>query len=156
MPDVTIREATPTDAAALARVYRSAYRENRTLGFPAKAEEATAETVGEWIDEHHVLVAIEDGSVVGGARLEVTDPDRVKLSRVAVHEDRKGEGIGTQLLDRAEALVGEWGHDVVWLTTPPEHPYLPDLYRARGYDETAPYPLEYREYDEVVMEQRLE
>jgi len=94
---------------------------------------------------------------VGAVRLEVTDPDdgRVKLSRLGVHEDWKGHGVGSRLLDRAEALVQEWGHSTVWLTTPRDHPHLPEFYRERGYAVTAPYPLEFREYDEVVMEKRV-
>lgn len=153
MPE--IRPATTEDAAGLAAVYRSAYRENRELGFPAKAEHATAERVAEWIETARVSVAVVDGEVVGGVRLEATDDDRVKLSRLAVHEDWKGQGIGRALLDHAEDLVREWGHGTIWLTTPAAHPFLPDLYGRRGYDVTGPYTLPYRDYDEVVMEKRL-
>ncbi|MFC4407592.1 GNAT family N-acetyltransferase [Haloarchaeobius iranensis] len=152
MAEPAIRAATVEDADTLAAVYRTAYRENRRLGFPAKAESATAETVTGWIREHHVLVATVDGEVVGGVRLSATDPDRVKLSRLAVHEDRKGEGIGSALVDAAEAWVRETGRETVWLTTPDEHPFLPEFYRSRGYEKTGDYPLEYRDYDEIRME----
>jgi GNAT superfamily N-acetyltransferase len=155
MVDPEIRRATAEDAAFLAAVYRSAYRENREQGFPAKAEDATADEVGTWIADHRVYVVTVDREVVGGVRLEETDPGRVKLSRLADHEDWKGDGIGGALLDHAEAGARQAGHEVVWLTTPPEHPVLPDLYRARGYAVTGEYPLEYRDYDEVVMEKRL-
>lgn len=157
MTEVEIGRATPADAGRLAAVYRSAYRENRRLGFPAKAGSADAETVTGWIEDARVYLARVGGRTVGGVRLEVTDPDagRVKLSRLGVHEDWKGEGVGSRLLDRAEALVREWGHGTVWLTTPEDHPYLPEFYRERGYAVTAPYPLEFREYDEVVMEKHV-
>lgn len=151
---VTVCEAQPDDAAALSGVYRSAYAENRRLGFPATAESATAGTVREWIHEHRVYVAETVGTVVGGVRLERND-EAAKLSRLAVHPGRQGEGIGTRLLARAEAAAREWGCGAVRLTTPPEHPSLPDFYRERGYEEVGPYPLEYRDYDEVVMEKRL-
>lgn len=150
-----VRRATVDDAERLAEVYRSAYRENRELGFPAKAESATPDELPGWIREHRVYVAEVDGEVGGGVRLEATDADRAKLSRLGVHEDWKGEGIGSALLDRAEAAVRDCGYAAIWLTTPEDHPYLPEFYRRRGYEETAPYPLEYREYDEVVMEKRL-
>ncbi|WP_290815806.1 GNAT family N-acetyltransferase [Halovivax sp.] len=156
MTDVDVRRATPDDAAALAAAYRSAYRENRELGFPAKAESADERTVSDWIAEHRVLVAVDGGEIVGGVRLEETEPNRVKLSRLGVREDRKGRGIGRSLLDRAEGWARERGYGTIWLTTPGEHPYLPDLYRSRGYEETGEYPLEYREYDEIVLEKRLE
>ncbi len=150
-----IRSARNEDADSLASVYRSAYRENRDLGFPATAESVTEDEVADWIRDCRVFVAEVDGNVVGGVRLEETDPERVKLSRLGVHEDWKGRGIGSQLLDYVEDAVMEWGHERVWLTTPPEHPYLPALYRDRGYERTCDYPLEYREYDEIVMEKRV-
>lgn len=152
---VTVREAEADDAARLAAVYRSAYAENRRLGFPARAGSATGTTVREWIREHRVYVAESDGTVVGGVRLERAD-DAAKLSRLGVAPDRQGEGVGSRLLERAEAAAREWGCAVVRLTTPPEHPTLPAFYRTRGYEQVEPYPLEYRDYDEVVMEKRLE
>ena len=155
MTEPQIDRATVADADALARVYHDAYRENRELGFPAKAESVAPSEVATWIREHRVFVARVDDAVVGGVRLEETAPDRVKLSRLAVHGRWKGAGIGSRLLDRAERAAREGGYRDIWLTTPAEHPYLPALYRRRGYEETGPYPLEYREYDEIVMEKRL-
>ncbi len=155
MTEPRVRRATAADADRLAAVYRSAYAENRRLGFPAKAEHATAADVAEWIESGRVYVATVDGTVVVGVRLEATGEDRVKLSRLAVHEDWKGAGIGSVLLDHAEAAVRESGYGTVWLTTPPDHPFLPEFYRSWGYEVTGEYPLEYREYDEVVMEKFL-
>lgn len=149
-----IRPATPDDAERLAAVYRSAYAENRELGFPTKAADATAEQVADWIRDARVFVA-DDGDPVGAVRIEETAPDRVKLSRLAVRDDRKGEGVGTDLLDHAERVAHEDGYDELWLTTPPEHPYLGDLYRSRGYERTGDYPLEYRDYDEMRMAKPL-
>jgi len=155
MTEATIRRATPEDAERLAAVYRSAYAENRELGFPAKAESATAAEVREWIESATVLVAAVEGTVVGGVRLERTDGDRAKLSRLGVHEDWKGEGLGGRLVDATEARARDRGAAVLRLTTPGEHPYLPAFYRRRGYERTGTYPLEYREYDEIVLEKPL-
>lgn len=156
MSDRQIRRATVADADALARAYRSAYRENRELGFPAKAESADEDDVREWIQECRVYVAEREGEVVAGVRLEATGPDRAKLSRLGVHERWKGEGIGSALLDHAEARVRDCGYGTLWLTTPEDHPFLPGFYRRRGYEVTGEYPLDFREYDEVVMEKRLD
>ncbi len=155
MAEPTIRPASADDVEALAEVYRSAYRENRRLGFPAKAGSATAETVLEWIRESHVSVAEIDGRIVAGVRLEPTDSDVVTLSRLGVHEEWKGHGIGSTLLEHAETLTREWDRTTIRLTTPEAHPTLPDFYRKRGYEKTGPYPLDFREYDEIVMEKRL-
>ena len=152
---VDVRPASPEDAAGLAAVYRDAYAENRDLGFPAKAESATEAEVAGWVRDHRVLVAIADDRLVAGVRLEATDEGRTKLSRLGVRADRKDEGIGGRLLDAAEEAVAAWGHETVWLTTPEDHPYLPDLYRRRGYERTGRYPLDYRDYDEIVLEKRV-
>ncbi|WP_267642762.1 GNAT family N-acetyltransferase [Haloarchaeobius amylolyticus] len=158
MTGFRIRQATPADADDLARVYRSAYQENRELGFPAKAASVEESEVEQWIRDHWVLVAVAaaDDAVLGGVRLEPTGPDRVKLSRLGVHEDWKGEGLGSDLVSRAETVVREGGYETIWLTTPGAHPYLPGFYRRRGYVETGEYPLEYRDYDEIIMEKQLE
>ena len=156
MSEPSIGTASVADAGALTTVYHSAYAENRALGFPAKAESVERATVEAWIRRHTVLVATEAETVVGGVRLEETAPDRVKLSRLAVHEDWKGDGIGSALLDRAEAWARAAGHEEVWLTTPEAHPFLPDLYRDRGYEKRGDYPLEYREYDEIRLAKRLD
>lgn len=153
---VDARLATVDDAEGLARAYRSAYRENRELGFPAKAESATEAKVAGWIRDHRVFVAAVDGDVVGGVRLEETDPERIKLSRVGVHERWKGNGVGSQLLARVEEWARARGYETIWLTTPGEHPSLPDFYRRRGYEKTGDHPLDYRDYDEIVMEKPLQ
>lgn len=155
MRDLEIRRATVAHADRLARVYRSAYRENRQLGFPAKAESVTEGDVAEWIREDAVYVAVAGEEIVGGVRLEATDPGRAKLSRLGVRESAKGEGVGSRLLDYAEERARDRDCDTVWLTTPEGHPYLPELYRRRGYEKTGDYPLEYREYDEIIMEKKL-
>lgn len=155
MDEFQIDRATPDDAERLAEVYHSAYARNRELGFPASAETVAASEVVDWIRDRRVYVARVDGEVVGGLRAEESDPDRVKLSRFGVHEDWKGQGVGSGLLDHAEGVAREAGYERVWLTTPGEHPFLPDLYRSRGYEKTGDYPLARRDYDEIVMEKRL-
>lgn len=155
MDDVTIERAEPGDAAALASVYQSAYQENRELGFPGKAESVAESTVADWIEQHRVFVAMVESKIIGGVRLEETDPNRIKLSRLGVHEDWKGQGVGSELLDYAESTVRNEDYRTIWLTTPGEHPFLPEFYRSRGYERTGEYPLEYREYDEITMEKRL-
>lgn len=149
------RRAEREDAGRLATVYRSAYAENRRLGYPASAGSVDAETVAEWIESCHVVVAEVEGTVVAGVRLEATESERVKLSRLGVHEDWKGRGVGSQLLEHALSRLRAADYETVWLTTPPEHPYLPDVYRRRGFVETDQYPLPDRSYDEVVMERDL-
>ncbi|WP_435155636.1 GNAT family N-acetyltransferase [Haladaptatus sp. DFWS20] len=90
MTEPRIRQATVADAEQLVHVYRSAYQENRNLGFPAKAESVTENELSEWVREHRVYVAEVGGEIIGGVRLEATNGERVKLSRLGVHENWKG------------------------------------------------------------------
>lgn len=155
MSNPRIRQASVEDAERLAAVYRNAYQENRRLGFPAKAESVTVDTVAEWIRAAHVFIGTVREDVVGGVRLEATDSDKVKLSRLGVHEEWKSQGIGSKLADFAEEWVRDAGYAIIWLTTPEEHPYLPEFYRDRGYETTGHYPLEYRDYNEIIMEKNV-
>ncbi|WP_440765118.1 GNAT family N-acetyltransferase [Natronorubrum sp. DTA7] len=155
MANPIIRQATVEDAEQLAAVYRSAYQENRRLGFPAKAESITADTVAKWIRAAHMFVGTVQGDVVGGVRLEAIDSDRLKLSRLGVHEEWKTQGIGSELVNVAEVWAGDAGYEIVRLTTPEDHPYLPNFYHDRGYEKTGNYPLEYRDYDEIIMEKQV-
>lgn len=153
--DLKIRAATTADIDRLVTVYHSAYQENRELGFPASAESVSSAELETWLREHELYVAERAGTVFGAVRVTVTDEPRAKISRFAVHDEYKGQGIGGQLLDWVEQRLRDRGVDTAWLTTPPEHPTLPEYYASRGYEETEPYPLENREYDEVVMEKEL-
>lgn len=53
------------DAEQLVDVYRSPYRENRELGFPAKAETATVEDTQEWLGDGRLYVAVSIQPVFG-------------------------------------------------------------------------------------------
>lgn len=117
-----IREAKHEDGERLVTVYRSAYRENRQLGFPAKAGAATTADIHDWLDAGRLFVAEIDDQVVGALRFEETSSRRAKISRLGVHEEWKGNGIGSALLGHAESFARAEGYDAVWLTTPEEHP----------------------------------
>jgi GNAT superfamily N-acetyltransferase len=156
MNDPHIRKANHEDAARLVAVYRSAYRENRELGFPAKAVTATEADLHDWLDAGRVFVAEIEGQGVGAVRMDESSPERAKISRLGVHEDWKASGIGSALLDHVEAFARREGFEAIWLTTPGDHPRLPAFYRDRGYRKTGDHPLDYREYDEIVMEKSLE
>ena len=152
---VAVRAAEPDDAERFAAVCRNAYADTAALGFPMKGAETTTEEAATWIERDRVLVAERDGEVIGGVRLSTETGEAIKLGRLAVHETANGGGIGTALLDRAEAVAAEAGHDAIRLTTPPDHPFLADLYRDRGYQNVGDHPLDYREYDEILLEKRV-
>jgi len=65
----------------------------------ALAEDAP-ERLAAYLGRGRVLVAVDDGRVVGHVQL-VDAPGGVELLTLAVAEDRQGEGIGRALVERA-------------------------------------------------------
>jgi len=155
MIDLHFRLATVAVAAQLTAVYRSAFRENRRLGIPHIEERVSERQVANWIRQHTLYVAMNESDVIGGVRLDECDSDRVKLSRLAVHERWKQKGVGGQLLDYTESQARDSGYTTIWLKTPAAHPYLPEMYRQRGYDQTGTALGEQHEVDFVTMEKEL-
>ncbi|WP_144901629.1 GNAT family N-acetyltransferase [Halobellus captivus] len=155
MSETHIERATIAVAEQLAEVYRSAYQENRRLGLPNEAESASERKIAELIRRNTVYVANKDGGVIGGVCLEETGEDRVELSRLAVHESWKGEGVGRQLLDYAEEQARCCGYATIWLITPEEHPYLPEMYRQRGYEDAETVSRENYDFEFLMMKKSV-
>lgn len=79
--------------------------------------ETSAATVESAIDAGRVLVAADGGPVLGALVLEPTDAtDVTRISAIAVRPGRRGQGIGTALVqaatDRYGRLVAEFGAGV--------------------------------------------
>ncbi|MFB6362148.1 MAG: GNAT family N-acetyltransferase [Halobacteriales archaeon] len=155
MDDLDIRRATEQDLEGIVTLYRSAYRETSDLGFPRKAANATAAGIKAGLDDDSIHVAILEGTIVGAVRSKATSSARTKVSRLGIHPEWQGNGIGRLLLKHVETQSRQAGAETAWLTTPEGHPYLADFYRDCGYERTSDNPLEYRDYDEIVMEKAL-
>ncbi|SFT03732.1 GNAT family N-acetyltransferase [Halostagnicola kamekurae] len=156
MSEPNVQRATAAVAEQLAEVYQSAYQENRRLGLPNnEAESVSKKRIAGLIRKSTVYVAKKGDDVIGGVCLENTDSDRVKLRRLAVHEDWKGEGVGRQLLDYAEEQAQYHGYATIWLITPKAHPYLPEMYRQRGYEDVETVSQENYDFEFLVMEKRM-
>src|SRR5262245_36352826 len=104
---MTIRAAIDADAAAICRIYNQGIQDRvATL----ETEERSPEERAEWLaargPRHPVLVAEEDGGVVGWASLNVFNArrayDHVADLSLYVERDWRGRGVGRRLL---EALV---------------------------------------------------
>ncbi len=115
MPDVTVRTAERTDAAAIADIYNP-YVTGSAATFDT--EPVTEADRAAWIathgPEHPVLVAEVDGEVVGWGSVSPWAPRpawhrTVELS-VYVHADVRGEGIGTALMTEMIERARAAGH----------------------------------------------
>ncbi len=83
-----------------------------------------------------VFLAEQDGRVVGGAHLSFDGPEpgTGKISAVAVSPEFRRQGIGTQLMDAAEALAVERGLTAVILYVRGDNEGAVAMYLARGYE----------------------
>jgi ribosomal protein S18 acetylase RimI-like enzyme len=153
---IEIRPATLADAPSLVNLYHDAYTENLALGFPASAATVSQAEVTSWIESDHLYVALHEGQLIGAVRLRLyPEWQTLVLGRLGVASAFKGQGVGSRLLSHAEAAAAAMGWERLRLTTPATHPYLPALYRRRGYQEVGIRPLPGLPYDEVILEKVL-
>ena len=82
-----------------------------------------AETIGRYIADDTLLVARSEGRIVGFAmfaierRLYVTEATRGIVHNLFVIPEKRSEGIGTALMEAAEAALTERDADVIGLET---------------------------------------
>jgi acetyltransferase len=90
-----------------------------------------------------VLVAEDDGDVVGMAHLEPSRAGnaahRAEVQRVAVAADARGQGIGRRLMAAIEAAAHERGLTLLWLTTHDETDACA-FYESLGYTKLGVMP----------------
>ena len=116
--------------------------------------ESFAETCGQpfgW--SQFAFEAFDNGERVGaiiGYRLY----DWLYVEYIAVTETSRGNRVGSQLLETAEALARELSLEGVALDT--FRYQAPTYYEARGYAESMVIPGKTRERDRIYFQKRLE
>lgn len=160
-----IRDATPDDAPAIARIYNQGI-EDRTATLETKPR--TPEERAEWLashgPRHPVLLAVgRDGTVLGWASLNRFNPraayDHVADISVFVARESRGRGVGTALMGALELRARAIGyHKMVLAAFPTNGPGM-RLYELCGFSAVGTYHeqglLEGRWVDVVVMEKLL-
>lgn len=116
MHQVLIRRAVPADAPAVAVIYNRAIADrSSTFETEPRSMEDRRRVIESQGERHPVLVAEHSGEVVGWASISSYRPRRcyegVGEFSIYIHPDRRGKGIGKQLLlallDEA-ARLGYW------------------------------------------------
>lgn len=152
---IEIREAGIRDVSRLIEVYRDAYSEIVNLGYRSQAADASRQLVESWIRSSRVYVAILDETIVGTVRLTIDEANRIVLGRFAVATAYRKRSIGSKLLTDAETRAYTDGYTTIRLHTYAGHPYLPVMYRRRGYRIIEVNSHENRSYDTLTMEKEL-
>ncbi len=102
-------------------------------------------------DEATHLVARDDGTTVGTARLRALDESTAKVERVAVLPEFRGQGWGRRLLERTHDVARTRGYDRLVLHAQTD---VEGFYRELGYRTTGDV-FEEAGMPHVEMERRL-
>jgi ribosomal protein S18 acetylase RimI-like enzyme len=139
---MAVRAATGDDVAAVAELWVALAREQRTHGshlLPASNREQARGLVAQYVHADGVGVA-DDGGVLGFVMFHVetgffdTDATRGVVDNVYVLPGARGEGVGSALLEYAEAELAERGATVLAVEALWENEAARRLYERRGYD----------------------
>ena len=146
----SIRSAVLDDLAAIEAIVADAY----SPYIPRMAQKP-----GPMLDDYAALIAagqvhvcVQDGAVIGLLVL-VAEVDSMLLDNVAVSLAARGKGVGTKLLDFAEATARRAGSAVIRLYTHETMVENVAIYLRRGYRETHRGPE--RGFRRVYMEKAL-
>ena len=126
-----VRDARPEDAEEIHALLHAAYQDREDASESGRPLTDSVERVRADIEEGLVLVA-EDA---GGRLVASVMLRRVaNIRRLAVAPERKGEGLGGEMLEAAIERAQREGMSVAMLDTIPTHPWLPDFYRKHGFE----------------------
>jgi ribosomal protein S18 acetylase RimI-like enzyme len=124
----TISDATSADAAAILSLWSAAE-------IPAGVSD-TPDGLAALLrtDSGALLIAVSEDRVVGSL-IAAWDGWRGSFYRLAVHPDRRREGIGSALLREGERRLGERGALRLTAIVADDEPLAPDFWRAAGYEQ---------------------
>ena len=132
-PDLFVRRARPTDAAAISRL-------NNTFTDDGQMLTRSPEAIALAIDDY-VVVQDGTGALLACGALKEYSPSVAEVAAIAVSKEAHGRGLGRAIVGAVERLARMRGiHDVFALTLQPE------FFTAIGYErvDRARYPEKIR------------
>jgi N-acetylglutamate synthase-like GNAT family acetyltransferase len=132
--DLTIRDAEPRDAEAIAGLLAQ-------LGYPTEPASVDARLERLQIVGDRAVVAERDGEVVGLAQLHVSptleyERPAAKLAALVVDVSHRGEGVGRALVAAMEAEARARRCELLFVTTAERREDAHEFYRRVGLEET--------------------
>jgi ribosomal-protein-alanine N-acetyltransferase len=141
-PRPTVRRAERADLLAIFRIEQASFPQP----WPFNAFE-------QYLDEPGFLVAA-DSAVVGyivADTVRTHGPDVGHVKDIAVHEDRRGEGVGTLLLGRAVAVLESQGISAIKLEVRETNESAISLYRTHGFEHNKTIPQYYGDGEDALV-----
>ncbi len=164
MGDVSIRAATPDDAAAICTIYNQGIEDRiATLETLPRTPKERRQWMAARAARHPVVVAETDGQVVGWGSLNSFNPrpayDNVVDLSVYVERGWRGRGVGRVLMQHLVALAKTLGYHKIVLATFPYNEAGVALYKKMGFTPVGVYheqgQLDGRWVDVLIMERLL-
>jgi L-amino acid N-acyltransferase YncA len=158
------RPATVDDVPAITRIYNQGIVDRiATLETQIRTERERAEWLASRDDRHPVFVAVQDGTVVGWASLNVFNPREAyrHVADFSVYVERswRGQGVGEFLLGHLIDEARRIGFHKIVLTAFPFNEQGMRLYTKMGFRIVGVYKeqgmLDGRWVDTVIMEKLL-
>jgi ribosomal protein S18 acetylase RimI-like enzyme len=144
MTHLVVRRAEIDDAEGIARVCAAGWRDTyRGIHEPKRieaviAEYYTPERISREIAASEGwdgwIVAAEADTVIGAGGGGMTEPGIGEIFVLYLDPTRRGEGIGTRLLDAITDQQREQGAREQWVSVEPENEKGLPFYRARGFE----------------------
>ncbi|WP_232703049.1 GNAT family N-acetyltransferase [Halobacterium wangiae] len=154
-----VREATPADAEAVARVADAAWHDAHA---GIVGEDAVEAFLAEYYDPdalreryrdaESVTFVAEDTERVVGYASGVPADDGYTLGSLYVHPDRQGAGIGSRLLARVEDAARQADYDAVDLVVMAGNDDSIGFYESKGYERVDDHYDELLDVDGYVYE----
>ena len=132
-PDLLVRRARPSDAAAISHL-------NNTFADEGQMLKRSPEVISLAIDDY-VVVQSRTGELLACGALKEYSPSVAEVAAIAVSREAHGKGLGRAIVNAVEALARKRGiYDVFALTLQPE------FFAAIGYErvDRARYPEKIR------------
>ncbi|HEX8728387.1 MAG TPA: arsinothricin resistance N-acetyltransferase ArsN1 family A [Ktedonobacterales bacterium] len=167
MPDernISVRDATAEDAAAIARIYNQGIEERQaTLETQPRTPEERAAWLAAREARRPALVALVAGEVAGWASLNAFNPravyDHVADISVYVAREWRGRGVGSRLLTGLEERARALSYHKLVLAGFPSNRAAVRLYARHGFSAVGVYHeqglLDGRWVDVLLMEKLL-
>ncbi|AQP47796.1 tRNA (adenosine(37)-N6)-threonylcarbamoyltransferase complex ATPase subunit type 1 TsaE [Tessaracoccus aquimaris] len=137
--ELTVRVATPADAAELLRVIREAFSARRPVDPPADALSDEVADIERDLVEGTGVVVEADGRMVAGVLLEL-DGDTVTLRRVSVVPEAAGHGVARDMIASALTVAADLGARRARLVARTEFPELIGWWTEHGFEVLEPAP----------------
>lgn len=133
MTEVTLREATPADAAACLGIIRAAFAARPAVDPPAAALTETLESVRTALERGTGVLGLVDGEPAGVILVSRRGSD-AGLHRVSVLPGRQRLGLASAMVDAALELAADLGARRAVLTARREFPELIHWWARRGFE----------------------